>query len=178
MCPHLPPPLHLLLVFCSAAKSLFTISLLCISHPYFGKFKTRFGTWDSWWKSSYGNPNLFLGLSFVNKSQQAAHVSGSSVIQKALRYIWELSKRSQVIFFGFSLCSVTASRSRVTPMCSRERATCGNRGFWMTCWRISPWWWMMKMLQGVCRNCTKYSGLNQTGLCWNQLLKFRNSFPH
>lgn len=100
MCPHLPPPLHLLLVFCSAAKSLFTISLLCISHPYFGKFKTRFGTWDSRWKSSYGNPNLFLGLSFVNKSQQAAHVSGSSVIQKALRYIWELSKRSQVIFLG------------------------------------------------------------------------------
>lgn len=99
MCPHLPPPLHLLLVFCSAAKSLFTISLLCISHPYFGKFKTRFGTWDSQWKSSYGNPNLFLGLSFVNKSQQAAHVSGSSVIQKALRYIWELFKRSQVIFF-------------------------------------------------------------------------------
>ena len=99
MCPHLPPPLHLLLVFCSAAKSLFTISLLCISHPYFGKFKTRFGTWDSRWKSSYGNPNLFLGLSFVNKSQQAAHVSGSSVIQKALRYIWELFKRSQVIFF-------------------------------------------------------------------------------
>ena len=43
---------------------------------------------------------------------------------------------------------------------------------------ISPWWWMMKMLQGVCRNCTKYSGLNQTGLCWNQLLKFTNSFPH
>ena len=109
MCPHLPPPLHLLLVFCSAAKSLFTISLLCISHPYFGKFKTRFGTWDSRWKSSYGNPNLFLGLSFVNKSQQAAHVSGSSVIQKALRYIWELSKRSQVIFLGFSLCSFGAT---------------------------------------------------------------------
>lgn len=43
---------------------------------------------------------MFPGLSFVNKSQQAAHVSGSSVIQKALRYIWELSKRSQVIFFG------------------------------------------------------------------------------
>ena len=42
---------------------------------------------------------MFLGLSFVNKSQQAAHVSGSSVIQKALRYIWELFKRSQVIFF-------------------------------------------------------------------------------
>lgn len=114
MCPHLPPPLHLLLVFCSAAKSLFTISLLCISHPYFGKFKTRFGTWDSRWKSSYGNPNLFLGLSFVNKSQQAAHVSGSSVIQKALRYIWELFKRSQVIFF---LGSVYAALEPFTSFC-------------------------------------------------------------